>query len=1070
MFDEVTNRTSSSPSPSASPNPYATPLWNSTLPIATRVDWLLNAMTIEEKLNFLATTTPDLPRLGITRCYIGSEAAHGVEARHDQGAHPTAPDITTSLPQPIGMSATWDVPLLEQAGEAVGIEARALWHRHPEGGLFRWAPTVDLERDPRWGRNEEGYGEDPVLTSTMAGAYVRGMQGGTPAETRDHLRISAALKHFFANNVENGRCVTNSTVDARNRHEYYYEPFRRCIEQSGVTSVMTSYNAVNGTVQMLDPRVEELLHGEFGLYGHVVSDGGAVSLVHNARHDTASHAETVAWSLKAGVDCMTDDMDMVHDAAVEAWERGLIDEADVDRALRRSFTTKIRLGLYDRPVHDHENSPTTNPFDAVSDADIDSAEHRELALRVAEESVVLLKNDGLLPFNLRETTCDGVVQDSTVAVIGPLADQWFQDWYGGEPPLRSTVLDGVRRVTAGATTVRTNSANIITDDALDVVLLLFDGRYAAIDNDGILYATDSRAQAERFRFQDWGDGSLTLRAQSTSQYLTADDDGTIRAGKRIPFGWFVKEVFHIADDGRLTTWSNVPLQITANSSIRAASETDLSDQRIGVPQTVTIGGQTSDGTDNSASVDQRATRDSMRAERVAVEPFAMEIVERGLERAAQLARTSDTVIAAVGCCPVINGKEDADRPSTAFPPAQRALMRTLVHANPRTAMVLISNYPYDIDWEQEHVPAIVWSASGGQSMSEAIARVLFGLVAPAGRLPQTWYGERVALPDMNDYDIIATKRTYQWHDGDVLYPFGHGLTYTQFAYDDLRVRVTDGAISSSTDWDDTEDGAASLHVSVRVTNVGDVASDEVVQIYVCHPDEERALNGALDSERDCIPLPRRRLIAFRRVRGLQPGESRVIEWTIAHEELRIFDVRKGDFRVPDGSYTVEAGASSVDIRVTATVRIHGEQPATRPCCHWIPIDYWDSAEHAELIAAEPLPGQRMGEACAMVSRDSTEAKRARGEDADATLSTVALDGSDAADAPAVASARFGGFAPFAVHTRIRVTGTCLAQVRVQSAGRVIALDESGCAVLPVGARELTLIVPVGSSVSGLMVE
>ncbi|MBW3079115.1 glycoside hydrolase family 3 C-terminal domain-containing protein [Bifidobacterium simiiventris] len=1091
------------------PSVYDTPLWDATLPIERRVDWLLSAMTIEEKLGFLATSTPDLPRLGITRCYIGSEAAHGIEARHDQGAHPTAPEVTTSLPQPIGMASTWDTKLLKEAGAAVGTEARVLWHRHPEGGLFRWAPTVDLERDPRWGRNEEGYGEDPVLTGEMAGAYVRGMQGGGPEETRDYLRISAALKHFFDNNVEDGRCITNSVVDARNRHEYYYEPFRRCIEQAGATSVMTAYNAVNGTVQMHDPRVEELLHGEYGLNGHVVSDGGAVSLVHDARHDTDSHAETVARSIKAGVDCMTDDMNMVHTAVCNAWERGLIDETDVDRALRRSFTTKIRLGLYDRPAHD--GSAPVNPFDAVSEADIDSPEHRAIALRVAEESVVLLKNDGLLPFAVgREPDDAGRVEEKIapltapgrndgeatfdredevdVAVIGPLADQWFQDWYGGEPPFRSTVLDGVRRTLPAGTV-------IAADDALDVVLLRFDGRYAALGDDGVLYATDDREKAEQFRFQDWGDGSLTFRAESNGLYLTAEDDGTIHAGKRIPFGWFVKEVFRLTADGRLTTWSDVPLQADDNGRIHAVKETDLSAQRIGVPQTVAIGGQeTEDSAASLRSVDngQRAagsndvTVNTETPENGGIKPFSMDIVERGLERAAAFAGRSRVVIAAVGCCSVINGKEDADRPSTAFPPAQRALMQTLLQANPRTAMVLVSNYPYDIDWEQKHAPAIVWSASGGQSMGEAIARVLFGAATPAGRLPQTWYGERVALPDKNDYDIIATKRTYQWHDGDVLYPFGHGLTYAPFEYSDLHVTtIVDG------DGGET----AALHASVCITNVGNTPSDEVVQLYVRHPSERMA---------SAMPMPNRRLVAFRRMRDVQPGECRTVEFDIPREELRIFDVRKGGFRVPDGTYAIEAGASSADIRTTVSVQVKGERPVARPRGRWIPVDHWDESANADLIAAEPLPGQRRSEACALVPHEAPQARRARGEitpdelveilakasartdaadcaapaHADDAVSATGVVGpiglagkkTDALPSQSVASARFAGFEPFAPGAKLRLSGIGINGIRVQTAESIIDPAEDDSFPLPAGADELTLIVPVGSAVSGLLVE
>ncbi|RSX50604.1 glycoside hydrolase family 3 N-terminal domain-containing protein [Bifidobacterium samirii] len=997
-------------------DPRTTPLWDPTLPVNERVDWLLDEMTIDEKLGFLATTTPDLPRLGITRCWIGGEAAHGIEARHDQGANPTAPETTTSLPQPIGMAATWDAQLLEKAGEVVGKEARALWHRDPRGGLFRWAPTVDLERDPRWGRNEEGYGEDPHLTGAIAGAYIRGMQGGGPEETRDHLRISAALKHFFANNVEDARCTTSSTVDARNRREYYYEPFRRCIEHAGATSVMTAYNAVNGTVEMLDPRVDALLHGEYGLYGHVVSDGGAVSLVHDARHDTASHAETVARSLKAGVDCMTDDMDMVHAAAVEAWERGWIDESDVDRALRRSFTTKIRLGMYD--------ATPANPFDAVSEDDVDSPHCRDVARRVAEESVVLLRNDGLLPLDCGDDGCGGRAADGCdaaavcgssdgaadaavpVALVGPLADQWFQDWYGGEPPYRSTLRDGVRAVTG---------IDPLVDDGLDVVILRFGDRYAALETpaepDGTteppvphyalqphaprLVAVDDRAHATRFRLQDWGDGALTLRADGDGRYLSALDDGTIVAGKTIPYGWFVKEVFRIGDDGRLHVWSGIPVDLDADGRIAAIDGTDLSAQRIGVPQTAAIGSAGATDVDDSADVETA---------RETVPAFAIETIEHGIARATALAARARTVIAAVGCCPVINGKEDADRPSTAFPADQRALVAAVHDANPRTVMALIANYPYDIDDEAARLPAIVHCATGGQAMGEALARVIYGLASPGGRLPMTWYGGRVDLGDKNDYDIIGTGRTYQWRRGDVLYPFGHGLTYAPFLYDGLNACVdggvgaagaaarpddalgeaaggSHGAIGTSEAATDGTDSTAdrTLRVRVDIVNEGTRASDEVVQVYVRHPHERVAGAGAGGTALVVPPIamPERRLVAFRREHAVEPGERRTIEFTIPREELRVYDVRKGGFHIPDGEYTIEAGASSGDIRATTTVRVAGEPPVMRRFDEWIPVDHWDRADGVALVAAagrtaadEPLASLvAAGEACAATPRE-----------------------------------------------------------------------------------------------------
>ncbi|NEG69409.1 glycoside hydrolase family 3 protein [Bifidobacterium choloepi] len=1001
--------------PTASPDQHddfrSTPLWDESLPISERVEWLLDELTIDDKLSLLASSTPAIPRLGIGPFNIGGEAAHGVEARHDQDGDGPEPDgslphaeHTTSLPQPIGMSATWDASLLERAGALVGVEARALYRRNPRGGLCRWAPTVDLERDPRWGRTEEGYGEDPVLTGAMAGAYVRGLQGGGPEDTRDHLRVSAALKHFFANNVEDGRCVTSSTVGARDRREYYLEPFRRCIQDAGASSVMTAYNAVNGTVEMHDARVRELLRGEDGLYGHVVSDGGAMRLVHDARGDTDSHAQTVARALKAGVDCIVDDPDLVREAATQAYREGLVDIGDIDEALRHSFTTKLRLGLFD--------ARQSNPFAAVPADAVDSAEHRRLARQVTDESLVLLKNDGLLP--LRMPHADGGTPPARIAVVGPLADRWYRDWYGGEPNLHATIADGVRDI-AGA------GVDVAVDDALDVVLLKFDGRYAALGDDARLRAVGDAAQAERFRLQDWGHGALTFVSETTGRYLTALDDGSIAAIKDMPFGWFVKETFHRDADGNLCIYSDVPVSVDGDGNIVAAGGTDLASQRVGVPQTHGFGTASSRG----AVLD-------------------IDVVERGVERAGKLAAAADVVIAAVGCCPVINGKEDEDRPSTGFPPSQHELVRRLVAANPDTAMVLVANYPVDIDWEEEHVPAILLTASGSQCMGDAVADALFGAVAPAGRLPMTWYGAGVDLPDKNDYDMIGGGRTYQWHRGPVLYPFGHGLTYAPFSY--MFGTLPDGGLRANAAAADV------VHVPVAVANHGDVTSDAVVEAYVRYPHEEG---------NDPVPMPVRRLVGFVRERQVKPGEERRAVLEIPMENLRIYDVRRGDYRVPDGRYALDIGASSGDIRASMLLDIAGEPPRPRPLGEWIPVDHWDAASNIALVAV-PVMNDSSGDSMT----DRPAATVTDHLPADACLATVHQP-----DRPGTLA--FGGFEPMQPGRHVRLASdncTIGSPVVLRVGTDDIIADPDGTFPLPEGTVSFTLVLTGEARVCAVRVD
>ena len=368
-----------------------TPFTDAALSIEERLDWLMAEMTMDEKLRCLASRVPDLERLGISAMSVGGEAAHGVEARNDQNEL-GGPEVTTSFPQPVGMSASWDTELIRKAGEVTGTEARVLYHRHPDRGLSRWAPTVDMERDPRWGRTEEGYGEDPLLTGEMSSAYIRGMQGDDP----HYLRIAATLKHFYGNNTEVGRGWKNVSIDPRNKYEYYLEPFRRAIEKGGAEAVMTAYNKINGIPGMLNPEVKDILKKQYGLK-HAVCDGGAMELVATFHHDCGLHAETIAAAIKAGVDAMSDNPETVEAAAREAYELHLLTEEDIDTALKNMFRTKLRLGIYD--------AQPCNPYDNVTEKDINSEENREICRQLTRESIVLLKNrDHFLP--LDKTSAD----------------------------------------------------------------------------------------------------------------------------------------------------------------------------------------------------------------------------------------------------------------------------------------------------------------------------------------------------------------------------------------------------------------------------------------------------------------------------------------------------------------------------------------------------------------------------------------------------------------------------------------------------------------------------------------
>ena len=696
------------------------PLFDQSLDREERISWLLKEMTLEEKLNSLSGFTGAIERLGIPAMGAGGEAAHGVEARNDQFII-SDPILTTIFTQPLGMSATWDPDLIREAGKVTGEEARVLYHRNA-GGLIRWAPTVDIERDPRWGRTEEAYGEDPVLTGKMAGAYVQGMQG----DDRKYLRSASVLKHFYANNDEELREYTNASVDPRNKQELYLETFRRVIEEGHPEGVMTAYNRINGVPGMENQEVQKILKDELGLtFG--VSDGMAPSLAFG-RHRYGTYAKVVADSIKAGVDSMTDSNNLISQAAREAIQAGILTEADLDKAIGNMYRTRLKLGMFDEFG--------SNPYDAVTEADLNSEAHQEVSRRVSRESVVLLKNEeGLLPLK------DIAAED--VALIGIMGDVWFHDWYGGEPHHKTTLKDSLSELLG---------REIAFDDGCDRICFETDGRYLGIGEDNNLCLTD---EPEIFIRECWGSGSNTFRSVRTGKIMNiinyADGEapselGRAAAKKNEPFAWMVQSIFHIVPQENglilLTDVFNDPMQLMEDGSLRTSPEFT--------------------GT-----------------------PFKLVVRESGKERAEALAKTKKAVIAALGCHPTVNAKETVDRKTIAFPEEQGELLKALAEANPNTVFVLYSNYPYAMSKEMDAVKAALWNTTGSQDMGLGIAEAILGRYAPAGRLNMTWYLSDEDLPPITDYDIIKGNRTYRYFDRPVLFPFGYGLTYTAFRYSDL---------------------------------------------------------------------------------------------------------------------------------------------------------------------------------------------------------------------------------------------------------------------------------------------
>ncbi|MBB3125764.1 beta-glucosidase [Paenibacillus rhizosphaerae] len=738
------------------PSYKSLPFWDHTLPLEERVADLVSRLTAEEKIPLIPTRQAAVERLGIPAYNVGGEAAHGVAWIGE----------ATVFPQPIGLACTWDEELMQQIGSAIGDEARVFHHRHPQRhGLTLWAPTVDLERDPRWGRTEEAYGEDPHLTGKLTSSLIRGMQGEHPF----YLKMVATLKHFFANNNEVDRLTFSSSIDPRNMHEYYLKAFKEPFTEGGAYSMMTAYNSINGTPAIESPYVKQFVKGEWKMPGFIVCDGGDLSQTVDYHKYHQTHAQSVAGALKAGVDCLTDEVDLVVDAVREALGQGLIAEADLDLALRNMFRVRMKLGQFD--------PPELNPYASIPEEALMSPDHAKLSLQAARKSVVLLKNEGnLLPLDKKRK----------VSVIGPLGNAVYTDWYSGTLPYAVTPYEGIA--------AKLPEQDVPYADGDDVVKLnQTSNRWSVVpgtDADRLM-TTVPRGEREAdqlFRHRDWGYGSHTLQSVSSGLYVTEGENGTLRASSERVWGWFVKEVLRLDDrkDGTiaLKAWNG---------------------RSIGVE------------TDDWGQAVLRSKEDASTAE---AQTFTKEIVTSGLEEAVRIAKDSDTAVVVIGNNPFVNGKEEVDRPGIGLPEAQARLVREVCRANPRTVVVIVGSYPFALGDIADVAPSILFTSHGGQELGNALADVLFGDVNPGGRLNMTWYESEEQLPDFLDYDIIKGGRTYMYFEGKPLYPFGHGLSFTSFEYSGLSL------VSAKVQADGL------IQASLQVTNTGSVSGDEVVQLYV----------------------------------------------------------------------------------------------------------------------------------------------------------------------------------------------------------------------------------------------
>ncbi len=848
------------PASAAASGPVA--LSDESKPFEARAVAIVSQLTLEEKIGQMMNDAPAIERLGIPAYDWCSEALHGVARA----------GLATSFPQAIGLAATWDEPLMLRVATAISDEARAKHHaavargsRQVYQGLTLWSPNINLLRDPRWGRGQETYGEDPFLSGRLAVQFVRGLQGDDPR----YLKTVATLKHFAVHSgPEPLRHEFDAQVGMRDLQQTYLPQFEMGVREGQAQSVMCAYNRVNGAAACAhDQLLGGILRGDWGFSGYVVSDCRAIADLHAHHRVTESPAESAALAVRKGTDL---ECGRVYQSLFEAVGRGLVSEAELDESLRRLFLARLRLGMFDDPAH--------VPYAQIPPSVVDSAEHRKLAVEAAEKSFVLLKNDGVLP----------LARDlSKIAVVGPNANEWLVllGNYNGVPARAITPLEGIRSAVSPGTEVAYAQGSELADGVPVYAPVPSASLRTAAGGQGIdaFYYGDSRLSAEPVRAEiapavdaQWGDGAPL-------EGLDGDDFGVVYRGKLVA---------RASGPHRLGVLSTCNTVVSLNGEVIVETKYHRKDEYADPRLKKSIPLELLAGQSYDIEITARETYGGAGIQLVWAEPRP-KLKQEALEAAA----SADAVVMVMGLSANLEGErldlevegfDGGDRTRLDLPAPQRQLVREVVALGKPVVLVVMSGSAMALEWEQQNASAILAGWYPGQAAGEALANVLFGAVSPSGRLPLTFYHSARDLPPFEDYHI--TTQTYRFFPGEPLYPFGHGLSYTRFHYDQLELP-------------ETLRPGQELHVSGRVTNVGERAGEEVVQAYV----------GA----RERTPgAPLRSLAGFRRVR-LEPGESARVELSLWPQSFATFSEQGAREYLP-GAYDISLGGGQPLPRADAT--------------------------------------------------------------------------------------------------------------------------------------------------------
>lgn len=824
---------------------------DSSLPIEERVDLLISQMTIDEKISQLMSDAPAIKRLGIPKYDWWNESLHGVARA----------GYATVFPQSIRIAASWDKNLLHEVATAISDEARAKHHEYARRGqhdiyqgLTMWSPNINIFRDPRWGRGHETYGEDPYLTGQLGLNFVKGLQG----DHSKYLKTVATAKHFA---VHSGPEASRHTFDVypseRDLWETYLPAFRTLVKDAQVSSIMTAYNRFRGEAASASDRLYNILRNDWGFNGYVVSDCGAISDIWEHHKITSKPSAAAALALEKGCDL---NCGGTYSHLKQSLQENLITENDINIALKRLLRARFKLGMFNEVSR---VSYAQIPFSVNT-----NPSHRSLARKAAQKSIVLLKNENkLLPLNKNKI--------NSIAVIGPNANNKQSLWgnYNGTPKNPVTVFEGIKNKVSPFIKVKYEEGAPLANgiETLEVI-------------PSVYFETEEGKQGLNAFYYDnlnWQGDPLFQQIDDQINFewdINTPDPRLKLSNYSVKWKGFLKVpesgTYYFSDWSKPYMTFSIAEEIEGGGKHKHHPKTDLKKIFLEEGKRYAIEVNYKNYYGNAIAKMQWATPK-----------------KNQLTKAVQLTKESDLTVLVLGLNERLEGEEMSinvegfsrgDRTSLQLPNSQVELMKAVVNTGKPVVLVLLNGSALAINWASENISSILTAGYPGEEGGNAIADVLFGDYNPAGRLPVTYYKSVDQLPDFENYDMAG--RTYRYFQGDALYPFGYGLSYTSFEYSNLQ-------LSSSFKMNE------SIDVSVEVKNTGEMAGDEVVQLYI------KDVKGS-------TPRPLVELKGFERIH-LHKGEQKSVHFTIFPWQLAMINSNE-ELVIEPGNFIVYVGGRQPD--------------------------------------------------------------------------------------------------------------------------------------------------------------